>query len=81
MIPFLTPYIARIGVPQRLQRAAAWMVALIIAAAIAAYASGRSGAGSGIASNGPCKPIAWTSPCRRRVCSAGPWWNDTRTAG
>lgn len=36
MIPFLIPYIARIGVPQRLQRAAAWLVALIIAAAIAA---------------------------------------------
>ena len=36
MIPFLIPYIARIGVPQRLQRAAAWAVALIIAAAIAA---------------------------------------------
>ncbi|WP_426261583.1 hypothetical protein [Sphingomonas sp. DC1100-1] len=36
MIPFLLPYIARIGVPQRLQRAAAWLIALIIAAAIAA---------------------------------------------
>ena len=36
MIPLLIPYIARIGVPQRLQRAAAWVVALIIAAAIAA---------------------------------------------
>ena len=36
MIAFLIPYIARIGVPQRLQRAAAWVAALIIAAAIAA---------------------------------------------
>lgn len=36
MIPFLIPYIARIGVPQRLQRTAAWVAAFIIAAAIAA---------------------------------------------
>lgn len=36
MIPFLLPYIARIGVPQRLQRFAAWGAALIIAAVIAA---------------------------------------------
>ena len=35
MISFLIPYIARIGVPQRLQRAAAWLVAIIIMLVIA----------------------------------------------
>lgn len=36
MISLLIPYIARIGVPQRLQRAVAWVAALIIMAAIVA---------------------------------------------
>lgn len=36
MIAALLPLIARVGVPERFQRALAWMVAIIIAAAIVA---------------------------------------------